>query len=332
MVVAWHFVHSNTGFPIPFNRAPEIALIDEGHVGVALFMTLSGYLFAKLIDGRAIDFPAFLWNRAIRLLPLLLIVLLAIGLLNHEYSPMAYVQVLLVGAIFPTLPNGGWSITAEGHFYIILPLLLAAAARWRNSLLVLIACAIALRITLFMLGYNMQDAAYWTIIGRIDQFVAGIYFFTQRDRITAPIAAAVLIAFLFVYALFDIAGGYYGLPVDWPWILIPTIEGLAFGALIAWYDAHPFRPDSAVMRFVQKAGEYSYSIYLLHFFAVFHAARFVDANIMKLTNIYIALPWALLFFAIMVGVGHVSYKLIEHPPLRFRRKYIRADSPVLAAT
>jgi len=29
-----------------------MALLDEGHTGVALFMTLSGYLFAKLLDGK----------------------------------------------------------------------------------------------------------------------------------------------------------------------------------------------------------------------------------------------------------------------------------------
>ncbi|MEO7814372.1 MAG: acyltransferase [Sphingomicrobium sp.] len=330
MVVCWHFVHNYNGTPVPFNRAPEIALLDEGHVGVGLFMTLSGYLFAKLIDGRSIDFPAFLWNRALRLLPLLIIVLIAVGVIDHRHDPMPYIRGISGGAVFPVLPNGGWSITAETHFYIILPVLLAAAARWRSSLLALIACAVAFRLGLFMLGYNVQDAAYWTIIGRLDQFVFGIYFFLQRDRVTTAVAAAALIGFLLLYAVFDISGGFYNLPFDWPWIFIPTLEGLAFGTMIAWYDAHPFRPDTPVMRFVQKAGEYSYSIYLLHFFVVFAAAHFVNGHLMHLPNIYLALPWAALFFALMVGVGHVSYKLIEEPPLRYRRNYVRAADSLLA--
>ena len=84
MVVAWHFTHGSTGYPVLFEFVPAFvpfALLDEGQTGVALFMTLSGYLFAKLLDGKSIHYPEFLWNRALRLLPLLSVVLLIIGLI-----------------------------------------------------------------------------------------------------------------------------------------------------------------------------------------------------------------------------------------------------------
>src|SRR5882672_9954754 len=74
MVFAWHFTHAWNGYPIPFEYAPAVfplSLLDEGHTGVALFMTLSGYLFAKLVGDRRVDFPNFLWSRAVRLGPLL---------------------------------------------------------------------------------------------------------------------------------------------------------------------------------------------------------------------------------------------------------------------
>ena len=77
LVVAWHFTHAASGYPVPFDYVPSIfpfALLAEGHTGVALFMTLSGYLFAKLLDGKQIDYAAFFWNRALRLLPLLIFV------------------------------------------------------------------------------------------------------------------------------------------------------------------------------------------------------------------------------------------------------------------
>jgi hypothetical protein len=38
MVVVWHFSHRFTGVPVPFNQAPLLGFLDEGHVGVALFM------------------------------------------------------------------------------------------------------------------------------------------------------------------------------------------------------------------------------------------------------------------------------------------------------
>lgn len=84
LVFLWHFVHGPIGYPVPFSGAPvwgPLVLSDEGHVGVALFMTLSGYLFAKLLDARHILFFRFLMNRALRLFPLMFFVLAIRGAL-----------------------------------------------------------------------------------------------------------------------------------------------------------------------------------------------------------------------------------------------------------
>ncbi len=45
MVFTWHFTHSINGFAVCYDFTPvlpPLALLDEGHTGVALFMTLSG--------------------------------------------------------------------------------------------------------------------------------------------------------------------------------------------------------------------------------------------------------------------------------------------------
>lgn len=141
-VFSWHFAHGvePTGYPVAFEGAPAIfplALLDEGHTGVALFMLLSGYLFAKLLDGRSIDFAGFLWNRALRLLPPLLLAVLAVGLRNawHGNDIAGYAASIFAGMWRPTLPRwcrlniGGWSIAVEFHFYLLLPLLLALLRR-----------------------------------------------------------------------------------------------------------------------------------------------------------------------------------------------------------
>lgn len=54
LVVVWHFAHRSTGQPVPFEEVPLplFSILEEGHVGVSLFMVLSGYLFAKLLAGR----------------------------------------------------------------------------------------------------------------------------------------------------------------------------------------------------------------------------------------------------------------------------------------
>ena len=93
MVFAWHFTHAENGYPVPFEYVPALfpfSLLDEGHTGVALFMTLSGYLFAKLLDGKSIDYKVFLWNRALRLFPLLVVVILIVGILRFMSGGSMY--------------------------------------------------------------------------------------------------------------------------------------------------------------------------------------------------------------------------------------------------
>ena len=72
------------------------------------------------------------------------------------------------------------------------------------------------------------------------------------------------------------------------------------------------------------AGEYSFSIYLLHFFVVFHAAKFVDGRIMDISNFYLALLWSIVFFVLMIIPGYFSYRFIEAPFLKLRKRYITA--------
>src|SRR3954454_366811 len=108
MVFAWHFTHAVGAYPETFEGAPAVfplALFDEGHTGVSLFMVLSGYLFAKLLDGRAIDYGAFFWNRFIRLAPLLLFVMaiggIKVGIKTHGSDLVPYIKSLVTGFVRP---------------------------------------------------------------------------------------------------------------------------------------------------------------------------------------------------------------------------------------
>lgn len=153
-----------------------MTLLDEGHTGVALFMTLSGYLFAKLLDGKSISYPAFFWNRLIRLAPLLLVTfaLVAIERYLHHKDVLDFLRYLYRGLVYPTWPNGGWSITTELHFYALLPALLFLARHSKAWLMAVVAAALAVRCLLYIRVGEIQSLAYWTIVGRIDQFTLGI--------------------------------------------------------------------------------------------------------------------------------------------------------------
>jgi len=299
-------------------------------------MTLSGYLFAKLLDGRTVRLTPFLWNRLLRLVPLLVVViaLVAVDRALRGTLSSGYAVQILRGLVQPTLPNGGWSITVEAHFYVLLPVLLALGSRNPYALFGVLAAAIALRLALYLRIGQIQDLAYWTIVGRIDQFLCGILAFRFRAVISGKPgrAALVALAFTLLWWGFDLGGGFYGRE-DYPsrtpvWILVPTVEGAAYGWLIAWYDdwytaRHKLRPSSRLSVFVALIGTYSYSIYLLHPFFVFSIGRAIDAQLITLgERPYLTLVLSLPVFLLMVPIAHLSYRLIELPPMRFRRGYL----------
>lgn len=335
MVVAWHFLHASHGYPVSFEYVPAffpLALLDEGHTGVALFMTLSGYLFAKLLDERSIEYPTFLWNRALRLLPLLglVITLIAMKKIATGESLADFLGTVTGGILYPTLPNGGWSITVECHYYLLLPILLWMLRRSPFLPLTVVAAAIFLRLILYWERGEIQSLSYWTIVGRIDQFALGMILYRLRGRITSRhvLAGAVLTGFAVFYWLFDLLGGFYRNP-GYPspsalWIFLPTIEGCAYAVGIAWYETSFAHPTSGASKLAGQVGELSYSIYLLHYFIVFRAAAFVHERIMDISAFHLALLWAAAFFAFMIPLAQLSYRFVEMPFLRLRRRYLLA--------
>ncbi|MFC5583695.1 acyltransferase family protein [Nitratireductor kimnyeongensis] len=188
LVFSWHTTHMRGAIPPSYVPSfPPVSLFEEGHIGVALFMTLSGYLFAKIINGRPIDVGAFLYNRILRLFPLLFVTLaVGYGLLwSRGMSLETIFSTAYVGFIFPRWPNGAWSIAVELHFYLLLPILLPIAWKHPQTLLALIVMMIFIRAAIYLDGWNIRNASYWTIIGRIDQFLAGMAAFCLLKGRTA---------------------------------------------------------------------------------------------------------------------------------------------------
>ncbi|MBZ9797315.1 acyltransferase family protein [Mesorhizobium sp. ES1-4] len=333
LVFTWHFLHQSPDGPVPYGFVPALpvfSFLDEGHTGVSLFMALSGYLFAKLLDGRQVNYLPFFANRALRLLPLLLAVIVIEACRRHlAGQPLdEYFTDVGKGIIFPTLPNGGWSITVEAHFYLLLPFLLMATRRFPFAPLLFIAATILLRYAPYTHLGEVQLAASTTIIGHADQFVAGILAFHLRAHAMDRhwLALAVLIAFSSFFWWFDAAGGFYqlgGYPSPhWIWIILPTLEAAAYAFGIAYYDTSFSRKRTSLpFKILEKAGAYSYSIYLLHLFFVMQLAAFIDVNIMNISNFYVACLWSAFCFLATIPIGYLSYTCIEAPFLRMRMRY-----------
>jgi peptidoglycan/LPS O-acetylase OafA/YrhL len=97
--------------------------------------------------------------------------------------------------------------------------------------------------------------------------------------------------------------------------------------LIAWYESSFRFTAGPVSRFIARIGDYSYAMYLLHFFFVFAAARFVHERIADLSNFYVACLWSVVAFLCMLPLCHLSFRFLETPFLRLRKPYILAGPP-----
>lgn len=329
LVFTYHFlmathggVHSGAlSFPVD-------ALLTEGHTGVALFMTLSGYLFMRLTRDRQIDYPSFLYNRALRLAPLLVIVLLIqLVVFRGSRSLLDGLSDLVSGLVFPVWPNGGWSVTTELHFYLLFPVMLLLAKRDDRFLLVVPLLAVAFRTVIYFAygGQQVQDLAYWTIVGRIDQFALGMIAATCADLMAGKtkIAVAIIVGWILAWYGFAVAGGFDAAGHKWIWIGLTTVEGAVYATLIAWYDRSFTMRDTGVSRLIGQVGTWSFSIYLWHFFFVHGWARWVDLHIVSLENFYVSVAFAIPAFAGTAAIARASYLYLEMPFLRYRTSYFR---------
>lgn len=336
-VFTWHFIHVYCGHLAPPPAFP-LSLLSEGYTGVAIFMTLSGYLFAKLLDGKNIKYTFFIWNRFLRLAPLLILIIIIVGYQNYLVGSdlLSYAKKIVAGVIKPSLPNGAWVITVELHFYLILPVLLFLTKRWKYSLVCVLGVAVFTRSLLYLNLGQIQALSYWTIVGRIDQFLLGILAYQFRSHISGKhfLIAGIITLFAIFFWYFDSLGGFYMNP-SYPspsaiWIYMPTLEGVAYASAIAWYDNSFKHSAGVVSRFIAHIGTYSYSIYLWHFFFVLEISNAISSYVVDLSNLNIAILFSIISFPLMVPIGYMSYKFIESPFLKFRTRYIVASEPTVS--
>lgn len=199
--------------------------------------------------------------------------------------------------------------------------------RWRPFPVAALMLAFLIRCVILHQTGEIKYLSYGTIIGRIDQFLMGIIIWTYRGELLSRkfMLSATMFAYLIFQWWFNARGGAFrsppGIETQRFWLVMPLAEARAFGAFVVWFDQSDWSCNNLPQRMLAKVGEYSYSIYLLHAFAVYKASNFVDEHVMRLDNVYVACFWSLIFIIGLLPVGYLSYRFIEEPFLRFRKKY-----------
>lgn len=310
-------------FVLGFHAFP--IAVRGGFLGVDLFFVLSGYLVTRIIleglERSSFTFTGFYLRRARRLLPAAWTTFLATTLLSwlfltsmqwHDYLRQLFGAIGFVANFVLLFQTGyfdsaaatkpllhTWSLSLEEQYYIVLPAVLALTPRrWRLALIIaglVASLAIAFAWTTLAgkanLAFYLLPARAWELLaGSLCAWLVvyrnpGVGAWWQRLALAVIIGAC-------AFTSDDIQPG-------WPAIAVCAATSLILVGRDGWL------PLNLATRAAAKIGDWSYSIYLIHW------PLLCFAGLVYLGHPPFWLTCALLVTAI--GLGWFQYRHVEQP-------------------
>ena len=281
---------------IVFLSHAGLGRIVPGGLGVTIFFFLSGYLITTLLvrefsASQGIHVRHFYLRRVLRLTPPLLLVLVLTygltycGLFTGNASWSGFLAQLFYFANYyalffdngHTLPQGTgvfWSLAVEEHFYFVFPALFIFLMRrvdHRKIPLYLAGlCVLVLlwRYVLVLHAGASMERTYYATDTRIDSILFGCILALLRvppalhAALQKPAVriAGVTLGLALLLATLVVRDGVFRETLRY------SLQGLALMPLFFYSVSHPrsFPFRLLNLRWVQRIGIYSYSIYLSH--------------------------------------------------------------------
>lgn len=318
----------------------RVVPLAGGYLGVDIFFVISGFLITghimQEIDRGRFSFASFYVRRARRLLPaafctLILTTLLASQVLTQQRWKDFVAQLLgalTFSANFVLPAQSGyfeasaetkpllhtWSLSVEEQYYLLAPLLLVALRpRWRVAALGAIAAASLM----LCVAAVSTSVSYWRVPWLYSQRFA---FFMLPARAWEMLAGSLLAAL-----------AQRGMPMAPPrWVKWPAMALLCLVCYAPLDDAHPrgdaliavlltallmagdgrWIGNSAPVRAMARVGDWSYSIYLVHW------PLFALAAGAYLGRVPVGVRLGLL--GLSIALAALQYRFVEQP-FRLRR-------------
>ena len=279
--------------------------ITAGQAGVMLFFALSGFLITLLLlDGQ--DARTFYQNRALRLLPAVIVFVCLIGLLQSATLGIPMVEswpVLLYVANWYEVPHWFshcWSLAVEEQFYIVWPLALSVVRRWRNGPLFLCAGGLVASAAIRVPLWDGGDGAVRIYLGTDTEAFAllcGSLLAVLMRHHPLRLHRSCMFPALAVVATCSVLAATPTSRLIVP-ILVPlaavVLLRLAVGTTAGWLCS-PF------MRYV---GSRSYGLYLWHPVGLLFGMWFVDSSGIVEVVVGLALSFA---------AAEASWRVVERP-------------------
>jgi peptidoglycan/LPS O-acetylase OafA/YrhL len=319
-----------------------------GWIGVDLFFVLSGYLIAGqllagMARGRSPDLRRFYWRRALRILPAFLTIVAIYVFLPalREYPVMPPVWKFLtftqnLGLRGGTTFSHAWSLCIESQFYLLLPFLLLAVARWRRGHW-LVPCAIVLCglvIRGLIARANMsapepsfavwQKFIYYPTYARLDPLTMGVslaaieHFRPKWWSVLTKTAKWIwipgLVAIVFALVLAEDALSVTSCTLGFPLI------ALGFSALIICAVSAELPLSRVAIPGAAFLATVAYSVYLSHKLMIHCVLAFGATHSIEETS----LTGYFLMLATILAGGSALFFAVERPFLQMRQRYVKA--------
>jgi peptidoglycan/LPS O-acetylase OafA/YrhL len=345
-MVVYHGVQQIGRPEAPFPRVsnPLSALVVEGHTAVALFMVLSGFILTYGADRSELRYGAFMKNRVLRVVPMYVVVVL-VGLYTFPatYSSGGLLQFFTLQAT-PPLQSVDlhewsavlWTISVEFAFYLAFPFLLRFLQRMglRYVFGLLLLTNVLRLMAAESNPASVRDMSYFTIVGRIDQFVLGMAaawvlrrgMVRWRRGAAAGVCAAAFVGVCLALWVFNRNGSFFGTP-RWKAVW-PPLEGGLWALFVLAYVVATQGWAGRAARWLALPGVVSYSAYLLHYPLVrLVADRHWHLMGSELTNG--AVSTLVLVLPATFALATLGYLVIERPFMQMRVRYLTTptDAP-----
>ena len=340
MVIFYHCFTDNFGLGHSTYN-PLLGLIEQGHMGVGLFMVLSGFLLTKIASGKKIDYLNFIKNRILRIYPLYILCILIIlcgWRLDYSFTQALSLFFPFVNTLQDVkLPLFGhlWTIAVEFQFYLVFPFLALFLDRYGpRYILGILALTIFLKLLMWMKMGSVTNVAYITLLGRIDQFVIGMIaaFLTKRYLADSKVSTVWLVAAVasaaIVISFFCGQQGLIGVDQSWVMAFWPSIEAIMWAALIVSYSHARVRIPESIDVSLARLGQLSFSMYCMHYVIIpFTNTHFIRIGQTPGGLADVISQTAFLTVPAIVVFSMLTYGVIEKPFFTLKKKYAAPPSP-----
>lgn len=308
--------------------------------GVPIFFTISGFLIFASFEKNHTAIKGYFFNRIVRLYPALWVCLLITIVLLLAAYPGDFMDIILSETFYLWIleqltffqfhtpdvlrfwgvgtPNGSlWTIVVEVQFYLLVPLLYYFLEK-KNIRRTVLICSIFV-ISIFcnyyfgILNHELlvHKLAAVSVLPYLYCFMFGVVAYLKWEKVKVYFVDK-FIVWLTIYLIYvNFAGNFLGIQlvsyfISSPFHIITNIllSGLTLSAVFTY---------RGLSNSLIKENDLSYGIYIYHMLVI---NVFVQNSLIK--NPY----FVVLVFLIVISLAMISWKVVEQPILKLKKKSI----------